>query len=274
MAKTLRATVESEGDASVIKLVGFLDEDNNLSGLVKQIPAGTAMIDLGGVERINSGGIRNWMLWLAALEQNGTRPVLVGCSPPVVAQINLVKNFAGNGTVKSFQVPYHCRDCDEDKVIVVESSEMSSPSAEPPGCPCEHCGRAMDVDTMPESYFAFLGQVTLEELARGSSGSVAKAKVRTRARNSIPPVQRSKPALSAYQTPAAGVPSSSNLLAKKRPSTPRVAVGSSHRISDSQIPLPERAPAPAPKSHTLLLVTIIAVLLAGVGALSYVVFVQ
>ena len=65
------------------------------------------------------------MNWLAALDANGTRTVLVACSPAIVAQINLVKNFTGNGAVKSFQVPYHCRECDEEKVVLVETAEMS-----------------------------------------------------------------------------------------------------------------------------------------------------
>src|SRR3569623_125590 len=153
MAHKLRATVEQAGDTSVVKLAGNLDEDNNLGRLVSEIPAGTAEIDLGGVERINSVGIRDWVNWLAALDANGTRTVLVACSPAIVAQINLVKNFAGNGAVKSFQVPYHCRECDEEKVVLVETAEMSEPGAAPPMCPCASCGRAMDIDEVPESNF-------------------------------------------------------------------------------------------------------------------------
>jgi anti-anti-sigma regulatory factor len=274
MAAKLRAEVESDGETSLVKLVGFLDEENKLKRLVEQIPAGTAMIDLAGVERINSNGIRDWVNWMAALERNGTRPVLVGCSPAIVAQINLVKNFTGHGAVKSFQVPYHCRECDEDKVILVETSEMSSPSAPPPTVRCESCDRDMDVDEMPESYFAFLGQVHLEELARGSMASVVKPRVKTR-RNAAS--RQSQPSLSSYQTPTGGVPriSSQDLLGKKRPSSPRIALGSSNRISGSTLPpMPDRSSQPVvtPKSYTLLLVTIIFILLAGIGALSYVVF--
>lgn len=277
MAPKLQATVEQQDDEiSLVKLSGFLDEENKLKRLVEKIPAGTAMIDLAGVERINSNGIRDWVNWMAALEANGTRPVLVSCSPAIVAQINLVKNFTGHGAVKSFQVPYHCRECDEDKVIVVETSEMSSPTAPPPTVRCEGCERDMDVDEMPESYFAFLGQVSLEELARGSNASV-KARVKTRERRSSPPARRSQPSLSAYQTPPHGTPrtSSNDLLGKKRPSAPRIALGSSNRISGSTMPAaPERTPVETPKSYTLMLVAIIGVLLAGIAALSYVVFLQ
>ena len=285
MGEKLRATVEQAGDTSVVKLAGYLDEHNNLGKLVSEIPAGTAEIDLGGVERINSVGIRDWVNWLAALDANGTRTVLVACSPAIVAQINLVKNFADNGAVNSFQVPYHCRECDEEKVILVETAEMSEPGAEPPTCPCASCGRAMDVDEMPESYFAFLGTASIprvdRDLARGSSAGV-KSRVKTRERRSSPPERQSRPSLSAFQTPATGPKriSSSPLLAPKRGSQQRVALGSSERISASkisgvQINVPrESAAAPSSKSYVLLMVGIIVVLLAGIVALGYIVLTQ
>jgi anti-anti-sigma regulatory factor len=287
MADKLRATVEQAGDTSMVTLAGFLDENNNLKKLVAKIPAGTAEIDLGGVERINSVGIRDWVNWLAALDANGTRTVLVACSPAIVAQINLVKNFAGNGAVKSFQVPFHCRECDEEKIVVVETAEMSEPGAEPPSCPCAACGRAMDIDEMPESYFAFLGTAAVpdndREMARGSS-AVVKSRVKTRERKSSPPERQSRPSLSAFQTPAHGTKrTSSNPLLAKRPSRPsqqNIAVGSDERISAPRIsgvqinvPRPS-ASTVTPKSHVAMLIAIVLVLLAGIGALGYIVFMQ
>lgn len=284
MTDKLRATVEHEGDTSVVRLAGYLDEDNNLKGLVEKIPAGTAMIDLAGVERINSCGIRDWVNWLAALEANGTTPVLVSCSPPIVAQINLVKNFTGGGAVKSFQIPYHCGECDEEKVMLVETADMSSPSATPPACLCESCGHAMDIDEMPESYFAFLATVPRpEEVARGSSASVVKPRVKTRDRRSEPPARRSYPSLSAYQTPTAGVTRSSDKLLAKRPSQPKIAIGSSERISNQKISSQmigttkisssklDAPPMVAPKSNGALIAALVVLLLGAIGALGYLV---
>ena len=82
------------------------------------------MIDLGEIERINSCGVRDWVNWLSKLEVNGTRSVLVECSPAIVAQINLVNNFTGSGVVKSFYVPYFCPECDEEKVLLVDAGDM------------------------------------------------------------------------------------------------------------------------------------------------------
>jgi anti-anti-sigma regulatory factor len=292
MTQKLRATVENADDASIVTLAGFLDEDNNLKALVEQIPAGPVMIDLAGIARINSVGIRDWVNWLAALEANGTRAVLVGCSPPIVAQINLVKNFAGNGAVKSFQIPYHCSECDEEKIETVETAEMMSSS--PPACLCPHCKRAMEVDEMPESYFAFLALPAapaepavresgpdVERVARGSSAGV-KSRVKTRERRSDPPARISQPVLSAYQTPTAGTKriSSTELIVRRpsRPSQARIAAGSADRISGSRISGsrldPRRDSTMPPRNDTLLWIAIVLVLVLGIGALGYFVLVQ
>ena len=82
--------------------------------------------------------------------------MLVECSPAIVAQINLVNNFTGTGVVKSFYVPYFCPECDEEKVLLVEASDMGPPPHEPPTCRCDECDLVMDFDDMPDSYFAFL----------------------------------------------------------------------------------------------------------------------
>jgi len=118
--------------------------------------------------------------------------VLVECSPAIVAQINLVNNFTGNGVVKSFYVPYFCPECDEEKVLLVEASDMGPPPHEPPTCRCDECDLVMDFDDMPDSYFAFLSNQrkivepdkingAMRDLGRGSNADHGKGKVRSRA---------------------------------------------------------------------------------------------
>ncbi len=192
MSHKFQASVQHRGDMSFVKLGGVIDEDNELNELAEKIPAGTAVIDLGEIERINSCGVRDWVNWLAKLEYNGTRSVLVECSPAIVAQINLVNNFTGNGVVKSFYVPYFCPECDEEKVLLVEATDMGPPPHEPPTCRCDECDLVMDFDDMPDSYFAFLSNQrklaepdkingAMRELGRGAEPESAKHKVRSRA---------------------------------------------------------------------------------------------
>ena len=61
MSQKFQAAVHHRDDISYIKLSGVIDEDNELADLVDKIPPGTAVIDLGEIERINSCGVRDWV---------------------------------------------------------------------------------------------------------------------------------------------------------------------------------------------------------------------
>ncbi len=239
MSQKFQATVQHRGEVSFVKLGGVIDEDNELADLVEKIPGGTAVIDLGEIERINSCGVRDWVNWLSKLEHNGTRSVLVECSPAIVAQINLVNNFTGNGVVKSFYVPYFCPECDEEKVLLVEASDMGPPPHEPPTCRCDECDLVMDFDDMPDSYFAFLSNQrkivepdkingAMRDLGRGSDVD-AKGKVRSRASQpnltsgSKPGSKPSVPSLPSIQrtsTQPASIQPGMHSGARKLPSRP------------------------------------------------------
>ena len=158
MNSKFQASVSQRDDATWVKLAGVIDEDNDLGGLSEKIGAGTAVIDVSEIERINSCGVRDWVNWLGRAEKNGANVVLVECSPAIVAQINLVNNFTGQGVVKSFYAPYFCPNCDIEKALLVETSELQSARPfQAPSCRCDECDGPMDFDDMEDSYFAFLG---------------------------------------------------------------------------------------------------------------------
>jgi len=322
MSQKFQAAVQHRGDVSFVKLGGVIDEDNELSDLVEKIPTGTAVIDLGEIERINSCGVRDWVNWLAKLETYGTRSVLVECSPAIVAQINLVNNFTGSGAVKSFYVPYFCPECDEEKVLLVEASDMGPPPHEPPTCRCDECDLVMDFDDMPDSYFAFLSNQrkivepdkingAMRDLGRGSEADSGKGKVRSRASQpnlsaaskpsvpSLPSIQRttSQPAHASMQPgmqsagrKAPTMPPGRPQLSSKPPTAPgtggRSMAGGSYPsgqmgvLPSGGMPMSGQgygyAPqagspvAAPPRSNTLVLV-LIAILLAAIGVLAYLV---
>jgi anti-anti-sigma factor len=187
MNPKFHAAVHQREDVTYVKLGGVIDEDNELTDLTDRIPAGTAVIDLGEIERINSCGVRDWVNWLTKVERNGGRVVLVECSPAIVSQINLVNNFTGQGVVKSFFAPYFCPNCDREKVLLVEAGEMGPPPHRAPTCRCDECDGVMDFDDMEDSYFAFLGTAKkVNESARITavvsemSADNEKSKIRSR----------------------------------------------------------------------------------------------
>ena len=330
MSQKFQHSVQHRGDVSFVKLGGVIDEDNELGELVEKIPNGTAVIDLGEIERINSCGVRDWVNWLSKLESNGTRSVLVECSPAIVAQINLVNNFTGSGVVKSFYVPYFCPECDEEKVLLVEAADMGPPPHEPPTCRCDECDLVMDFDDMPDSYFAFLSNQkklaepekingAMRDIARGSEQN-AKAKVKSRASQpnlaanapagskpsvpSLPSIQQrsgtapmpvaqapsgklkppssgqllkppSRPPLgqqSAFRTPSAppgqGVPGAPNMGA---PSGPMNSMPSAANLA-MRMPAPSGAVMAAPPQRSnALVIMLVAILVAAICVLAYLV---
>jgi anti-anti-sigma regulatory factor len=157
MNAKFQAAVHTRDEVTFVKLSGVIDEDNELGTLADKLGAGTAVIDVSEIDRINSCGVRDWVNWLGKAEKGGAKVVLVECSPAIVAQINLVNNFTGQGVVKSFYAPYFCPNCDIEKVLLVETRDLFGQQPfKAPSCRCDECDGPMDFDDMEESYFAFL----------------------------------------------------------------------------------------------------------------------
>lgn len=164
MARKFYLGTNTVEDVTFLKITGVIDEDNTLAASVKKIEGRTVIIDLSGVDRINSCGVRDWVNWLNDLEQRGKQVILVRCSPCIVNQINLVNNFVGGGMVKSFFAPYYCARCDKEQLelLQVEAfADMSQPTAPPVrGDGCHEVQCEMDFDDIEASYFAFLPRNT------------------------------------------------------------------------------------------------------------------
>ena len=302
MSQKFQHSVQHRGDVSYVKLGGVIDEDNELGELVDKIPNGTAVIDLGEIERINSCGVRDWVNWLSKLESNGTRSVLVECSPAIVAQINLVNNFTGSGVVKSFYVPYFCPECDEEKVLLVEASDMGPPPHEPPTCRCDECDLVMDFDDMPDSYFAFLSNQkklaepdkingAMKDLAgRESPSQTGKNKVKSRA--SQPNIQAgskpsvpSLPSIQRTSTAPAKTPSSGRRRATRRPeqhaeqapskasqAAEQIVPSGAQQLAAMSMRMPAGGPMMAPaRGNNALVFTLVGILVAAIIVLAYLV---
>ncbi len=211
MTEKLVATFEQRrSGARVIKFAGVLDEDNGLHELIERIGSGVTLINLAGIERINSIGTRDWIRWLASLEAQGTRPMFIACSPAVIHQLSRIKNFAGNGIVKSFQVPYRCEPCERDQLMLVHVADLGPLPYRLPDCTCDACGGEMELVDDAGAYYAFLNELRHTrvesksdpppEMARGSRGAITPDQVM---RISQPRLSQrdSRPSLSAFQLP-------------------------------------------------------------------------
>ncbi len=217
MGAKFGSELTSRDGVSTLKLVGVVDEDNELVGLENKLSGGPLVLDLSEIDRINSCGVRDWVNWLGRIEKNGARPVFISCSPAIVAQINLVHNFTAGGIVKSFYAPYYCPRCEKEKLLRLETRDLiaQTPITSAPTCRCDECDGPMEFDDLEESYFAFLNNVkkvlgdpsyeqTMRDIAAASEGA---GKMRARNTNSsIPPVMSTSPGHQPATMPSTATP--------------------------------------------------------------------
>jgi anti-anti-sigma regulatory factor len=197
----LRWKLRRGSDRLVVEMLGDFDETADLRDLAAVL-RGRIAIDLGGVRRFSSAGVREWIHFVRSLPQ-GTDLSLVGCSPASVTQLNLIDNFRGPARVESFWAPYSCTACGAERQVLLEaraattpgptstsqarvargaaapapSPTLSGPSGSssgsrtlpaPPPVACTGCGHSMVLDELPQHYLLFLADraVRLAERAR------------------------------------------------------------------------------------------------------------
>lgn len=141
---------------SYVRLYGTIDETFDPGELLREAAGRDVILNLKAVTRISSFGVREWVHTLDALSKRSERISLVECSPAVVAQLNMVANFAAKTRVISVQVPYYCEACAWDAGITRElDRNLRTDSASLPAVECKRCKAAMTIDDDPATYFAF-----------------------------------------------------------------------------------------------------------------------
>lgn len=119
---------------------------------VLETARGPVDLDLGGIERINSSGVREWLRFIQALTRD--RPVrLHNCAVLLVQQFNMISNMSGGATICSIMLPYHCDDCESDAELRLDLTSGSGLTEE---VDCPNCGGTMFFDDFPDFYLAFL----------------------------------------------------------------------------------------------------------------------
>jgi hypothetical protein len=153
-------TIEDVDGRRVVHLRGEIDENADLSEL-KGALVDDAELDLEGISRINSCGVREWVNFVRDLSVQSLR--FERCSPTVVLQLNTIYNFRGRARVTSFFAPYACELChsDEVRLLRVEDHFPDRAARLHPRLPtfrCAGCGGPLLFDELPERYLAFLAE--------------------------------------------------------------------------------------------------------------------
>ncbi len=148
----------ADGPVACLKFVGMIDEGFEGKKLGMTAAADTLVLDLGGVKKISSFGIREWVDFVSTAAKVCRSIVLIECTPKVVDQLNMVANFAGGGRVFSFYAPFRCDYCDTEQRVLLQIDRdfdaiKSMKLAERP---CGSCKESMYFDEDGATYFSYL----------------------------------------------------------------------------------------------------------------------
>jgi hypothetical protein len=130
---------------------GVVDETSDFSELAEL--SGKVTFDLEGITGFNSEGIRKWVKFIRGLDRVD-EIVLVRCSVPVVAQLNLIRGLRSPVRIESFYIPYICVETGEEEPHLHYAEEIDDPHNPPP--PRGAAGKTLRLNDLPERYFSFL----------------------------------------------------------------------------------------------------------------------
>lgn len=160
----MRLEFEIAGKMATFRPVGVVDEECNFSVVLTKIeqmgPANFEFrFDLGHIQRINSIGIKEWLLLMERMPPVA-RYSFVNVSELMVEQANMISGIFGRpGTpVHNFQAPYHCDTCNKDLVIMLEPKQVTYVDGSPvaPRMTCPTCAAPLTFDWLEDEYFAFV----------------------------------------------------------------------------------------------------------------------
>lgn len=154
----LDLTVTTSGDTMTVQLAGAVTEFSSFSPVLDAKPGANGapkkvVIDLGGVDHINSSGVREWINFLRTLEKMGAEVELWRCSVPVVRQMTMIPSARVGARLRSVLLPYYCASCDDDRVLLVDIPSARGIEDE---APCPVCSGTMKFDDHVAAYLPLL----------------------------------------------------------------------------------------------------------------------
>lgn len=156
----LNIAKEKAGDAIVIRLTGSIEESVDFAKSVGPIDGSEVHVNVKGVTRINSVGVKAWIQYFQGLSSKGLKLKFVECSTAIVEQINLISNFLSGGEILSIYVPFSCESCKTELVGLFKVDALRQIGDNIPNLKCSKCGGSAVFDDIPEEYFGFLSKST------------------------------------------------------------------------------------------------------------------
>lgn len=149
----MSAVLECKIEGNRLLLSGRIDENADLSRQSDALLAQVSEIDLSGLTRINSIGVREWMDFTASF--SGRNLSLIRCAPVFVDQLNAIANFAGGAQVVSVMSAFECENDGEVQLIEVSTDDARRGTLPKPPA-CARCAATTVVASDDASFYRFL----------------------------------------------------------------------------------------------------------------------
>ena len=152
------------GDAALVSVSGLVDERFVGFGNVGAIR--TVVLNVSGMTRMTSFGVRQWLKAMDALPKSITDLYLLGCPTFFVDQLNMVLNFGGASKILTVIAPHTCPSCgvESGELIDVLADRANLAKGGLPEKECARCGGKLEFEETPESYFAFVSKYAASSL--------------------------------------------------------------------------------------------------------------
>lgn len=150
---TLRSRFEIAPDGRTrVELSGAIDENSDINGVFSQM-AGPVVLNMRGVERVNSMGVHRWVPHVT--RYSAQYPLAIeDISYSLVQNANAVANMFGTAKITSCMAPYFCASCNDNVTISVTADDVAVAGQAPPVKQCGRCRAVMEFDEL-DGYFAF-----------------------------------------------------------------------------------------------------------------------
>ena len=164
----MKLEMEMEGNSVILRPIGTLDEDVDFPRVVEKLKSlesevRSVQFDLSQVTRMNSCGVREWVLLMDKIPPSLEKS-FIRVGSIFAEQANMLPGIfgkKGTGKILSFELPYHCETCRMDVSFHAEPQTLPQKDGRPypPSFPCEKCGKVLEFDSLDQEYFDFLSLI-------------------------------------------------------------------------------------------------------------------
>ena len=119
MENTNRLNISRMGGQ--LLLTGAINELSDFLPILQETKSLIAL-NLANVQRINSAGVRNWMLLLDKLSDKQVE--YHACSIAFVNTINMINDFLNHATIISLMAPFFCSQCEKESEILLHIQDI------------------------------------------------------------------------------------------------------------------------------------------------------